>query len=147
MHQGIHVHINITSLSPCIDTRYFFSLRVDVETPLHEHPNQTRSRHHYWSCQRLSPSCGPKHEPFTHKVCPRYGIGEDSQLVETGVVDVVGSVKTYHARQESPCSKCARRESGYVFWRGRRWVNRSRVVHPRGEGKCSVALDAVADGD
>jgi hypothetical protein len=34
-----------------------------------------------------------------------------------------------------------------VFWRGRWWVNWSRVVDARGEGQRGVALDAVSDGD
>jgi hypothetical protein len=123
------------------------TLSLDVEIPLHEHPDQTRSRYHHWSSQRLSPSCRPIHEPFTHKVSPRYGISGDSQLVETRIVDVVGSVVTYYACQEGPCSKRARRESGYVFWRGRWWVNWSRVVDARGEGQRGVGLDTVSDGD
>jgi hypothetical protein len=105
------IHHTLPICTPSCPTALCF----DIPTPLQKHPNQTRIRNNQRPRQRLPPPRCPKYPPLTHKVSPSHRITPHSQLIERGVVYIVGGVEAHHGCEECPGTECAGREGCDVF--------------------------------
>lgn len=73
-----------------------------VLPPLAPHPHQTPRSHNCRPRQPPPPFRSPKNQPLAHKMCPRYGIRPERELIYQRVGDIVGSIKADERGEEGP---------------------------------------------